>query len=329
MKAGKTLSQSNPLVSIIIPVYNGANYLKQAIESALAQTYAPIEVIVINDGSKDNGLTEEIALSYGDKVRYLSKENGGVATALNVGIQNSTGEYVSWLSHDDMYFENKIERQIAYLASITFSDVILYSDYRAIDANDSLLQIAQIACESGFDNKQEFLFNMFRARIHGCSLLIPRKCFDIVGYFDERLRTTQDYDLWFKFLKNGCEFVHIPEVLITTRWHKEQGSHTLYKVAQREIDALYVAAVDMFYDDIERFPVTTIMELIIDLRERRLGKTAKRILTSIRSRNSVLYKQLNDRYAAQLFKSRLKLMTAKPRGIANSIMGRLGLRGKL
>ena len=65
-----------PLISIIIPVYNGSNYLRDAINSALAQTYTNIEIIVVNDGSNDNGETEKIALSYGEKIRYFSKENG-------------------------------------------------------------------------------------------------------------------------------------------------------------------------------------------------------------------------------------------------------------
>ena len=71
----------NILVSIVIPVYNGANYLSEAIDSALAQTYKNIEIIVVNDGSKDDGATEKVALSYGDKIRYFHKENGGVSSA--------------------------------------------------------------------------------------------------------------------------------------------------------------------------------------------------------------------------------------------------------
>ena len=98
-----------PLVSIIIPVYNGSNYVKEAIDSALAQTYKNIEVIVVNDGSTDN--TEKIVKSYGDKIRYFYKENGGVASALNLAIENSKGEYISWLSHDDVYYPNKIQEQ--------------------------------------------------------------------------------------------------------------------------------------------------------------------------------------------------------------------------
>ena len=89
-----------PMVSIIIPVYNGANYLREAIDSALAQTYSNFEVIVVNDGSNDGGETDRIATSYGEKIRYFRKENGGVASALNMGIKHMKGDYFSWLSHD-------------------------------------------------------------------------------------------------------------------------------------------------------------------------------------------------------------------------------------
>ena len=102
----------NPLISIIIPVYNGANYMREAIDSAIAQTYKNIEIIVVNDGSTDNGETEKIALSYGDKINYYYKENGGCASALNYGISKMKGEWFSWLSHDDVYFPTKLESQV-------------------------------------------------------------------------------------------------------------------------------------------------------------------------------------------------------------------------
>ena len=105
-------------VSIIIPVYNGKDYVEEAIDSALNQTYDNKEIIVVNDGSKDN--TEEICLRYKDKIKYYSKENGGVSTALNLAISKATGEYISWLSHDDLYYSNKIEEEIKFADDIIF-----------------------------------------------------------------------------------------------------------------------------------------------------------------------------------------------------------------
>ena len=106
----------NPLVSIVIPVYNAEKYIERALKSLINQSYKNIEVIVVNDGSTDN--TEKIVKKYVDKIRYFYKENGGVASALNLGIKNMKGEYFSWLSHDDVYYTNKIERQIEELKNI-------------------------------------------------------------------------------------------------------------------------------------------------------------------------------------------------------------------
>ena len=80
----------------------------------MGQTYNNIEIIVVNDGSTDEGKTEKIALSYG-QIRYYRKENGGVASALNYGIREMKGEYFSWLSHDDLYMPNKVEKQVQCL----------------------------------------------------------------------------------------------------------------------------------------------------------------------------------------------------------------------
>src|SRR4029077_15584065 len=125
----------NPMVSVVVPVYNGANYLGAAIESVLRQTYSNIEIVAVNDGSNDNGATERVALSYGKRVRYFFKSNGGVASALNRAISEARGEYISWLSHDDLYTSDKIERQISFLTEqpepgrcIVYGDYTVFSD---------------------------------------------------------------------------------------------------------------------------------------------------------------------------------------------------------
>ena len=122
-------------VSIIIPVFNGSEYLAEAINSALNQTYKNIEVLVINDGSTDGGKTEEIALSFGESIRYIKKKNGGVASALNLSLDYMTGDYFSWLSHDDLYTNNKIELEIKAMNENVNKNTIIYSDYTVIYTN--------------------------------------------------------------------------------------------------------------------------------------------------------------------------------------------------
>lgn len=135
----------HPMVSIIIPVYNGANYIREAIDSALNQTYDNIEVIVVNDGSRDKGKTEGIALSYGNKIRYYSKPNGGVATALNLGIEKMRGEYFSWLSHDDMYTPEKIAYEVEQLSSYPNRTIVVAEGFQIVDANGNYLYTTNIS----------------------------------------------------------------------------------------------------------------------------------------------------------------------------------------
>ncbi len=210
----------NPKVSIVIPVYNGADYLGEAIDSALAQTYDNFEVIVVNDGSDDDGKTEKIALSYGDRIRYFPQKNGGVASALNYGIEKMTGDYFSWLSHDDFYKPNKIELEMDVFKSVNFSDVIVYSDYDFVDEEGALIQEIRMPDVEGY---QMVYYLLAEQSLHGCTLLIPKKVFQDVGMFREELKTTQDYDLWLKMAEK-YRFIHCPERLVCGRSHARQGS---------------------------------------------------------------------------------------------------------
>ncbi|ACP53362.1 MAG: glycosyltransferase [Rickettsia africae] len=219
----KPLNIYHTLVSIIIPVYNGANYMKEAINSALAQTYKNIEIIVVNDGSKDNGETERVALSYGDKIRYFHKENGGCGSALNYGIKNMQGEYFSWLSHDDIYYPNKIEHQVDILNKLDNKDTIIYGGYELIDEKGNSLRYIKPDSVLPINKLNISLLPLLRGLIHGCSLLMPAKYFHEVGIFNEALPTTQDYDLWFKIFRVAP--IHFDEsILIKSRFHSEQGS---------------------------------------------------------------------------------------------------------
>jgi glycosyltransferase involved in cell wall biosynthesis len=224
-----------PKVTIAIPVYNGANFLREAIDSALSQTYPNIEIVVVNDGSKDDGATEQIALSYGDRIRYCSKQNGGVASALNLAVENMTGEYFSWLSHDDLYTNDKVEKEVAAVVRATNDSSIIYCDY-SVFINNPAGAIARRLKNVAPESFRYWL--TVGSGLHGCTLLIPRRAFEEIGGFNESLRTTQDRDLWFRMAKD-YSFIHIPEVLVKSRFHDAQGSRVMSSIAKTECNNLF------------------------------------------------------------------------------------------
>ncbi|HWW76647.1 MAG TPA: glycosyltransferase family 2 protein, partial [Pyrinomonadaceae bacterium] len=131
-----------PTVSVILPVYNGENYLRCAVESVLAQTLRDYELIVVDDGSKDS--TPSIAAGYGDRVRYVRQENGGVGAAFNHGLRLARGRYVSWLSHDDLFMPEKLEAQARALGELG-EPAVCYTDLEFIDASGAVTEGREVA----------------------------------------------------------------------------------------------------------------------------------------------------------------------------------------
>ncbi|QQS18931.1 glycosyltransferase [Candidatus Saccharibacteria bacterium] len=232
-KKAKKMNAGNPKVSIVIPVYNGSNYLKEAIDSALAQTYKNIEIIVVNDGSNDDGATEKIAKSYGNKISYYAKENGGVATAINLGIKKMSGEYFCWLSHDDLYYQDKIEKQINFLAKLNFKKVFLYANYSILIGQ----QITPVVHNHEMLTRKS-RYSLLRGCVNGITILIPKSILDEMGAFDEKLRCTQDYDYW-RRIEAKYDFVHMEDVVSITRLHSEQDTQVSPRVVA-EGDELWI-----------------------------------------------------------------------------------------
>ena len=238
----------NPKVSIVIPVFNGGDFLNQAIDSALAQRYKNIEIVVINDGSADAGETERVALSYGDRIRYCRKPNGGVASALNMAIEEMSGEYFSWLSHDDLYVREKVARQVEACSLIPSTErdrTIFYSDHEVFttDPEEAIPVLLR-----GVPPEEFRYWLTTENMLHGCTLLIPKAAFVETGRFNESLRTTQDYDLWFR-MAGTCRFVHLPERLVKARNHPERGSIKMSGLALEECNALLSGFIAELTDD--------------------------------------------------------------------------------
>lgn len=232
-----------PLVTILIPVYNGSDYVSDAIESALAQTYKNIEILVVNDGSNDENATEKIVLSYGEKVKYIKKKNGGVSSALNIGIQNMKGDYMSWLSHDDMYLPEKIEKQVK---KISGKDDIILCSGSLMDAERKPIAYRIKRLEgnySGTELYREFLKGYI---LNGLGFLIPKRAFEKCGLFDESMRYLQDLDLWMRMMLMDFNFICMPEQLVVSRVHGQQVTNTarslFYKdqvaIAKKHIEIL-------------------------------------------------------------------------------------------
>lgn len=232
-----------PKVSIIIPVYNGANYMREAIDSALSQTYPNIEVIVVNDGSSDNGETDGIAKSYGDRIVYIVKENGGVATALNRGISEMSGEFFSWLSHDDVYGPEKIRHQIDALSAVDNKKSVALCAHCFINENsEKLSKNAPERFTEGTHDWQEVIWEiLLNGAFSGCALLIPKEAFDECGGFHEGMRFSQDALMWMKIFLKKYPLVYNADEDVCSRIHGKQLTETGRKLFQK--DSLTMAEI--------------------------------------------------------------------------------------
>jgi teichuronic acid biosynthesis glycosyltransferase TuaG len=229
-----------PRVSIVVPVWNQECFLGECLESALAQTYLDRVLVFVDDGSTDR--TPEILSGFGERIRASRQENGGFAAALNNGIARSTGEYVAWLSSDDLFLPTKIERQVEYLDAHPEVNLV-YTDFYEIDAEGRTLREVRspwfpVRCEFA----RRMLWNNF---VNGSSVLMRRSAFKAVGGFPLSPRFQADGVLWFRMLAGGSAFGHVPELLTKYRIHAGQGSQDVGRL-QRDMADYYRRALALF-----------------------------------------------------------------------------------
>ena len=210
------------LVSVIIPVYNASPFLKDSIESVIAQTYSNIEIICINDGSTDNSL--EILKSFSDKITIISQENQGLASALNVGIKKMKGKWFKWFSPDDVMFSNAIETLVN--TGKKFSNTIIYSDWELIDEKNNQLRSFK---ESNYNELSNFDYNirlLDRQLINVNTTLIPSSLFKKcnIRYLDDPVAIDYDFFLNAALLFN-IKFHLVQKPLVKYRIHTKQLSH--------------------------------------------------------------------------------------------------------
>ena len=197
-----------PNVSVIITTYKRANLVSHAIESVLAQTYTDYEIIVVNDGSPDN--TKEVLDQFGDKITAIHQENQGVSAARNAGIKSAQGQYIAFLDDDDLWVQNKLEKQVACLESNPNIGLV-YSDMFCFNENGVFPDTWEKANPTPPVQQSWILF--LRNFIPTPSVVVRRDCLDKVGLFDETLTTCEDYDLWLRITEKwSVHFLNEPLV---------------------------------------------------------------------------------------------------------------------
>ncbi|AIL47095.1 glycosyltransferase family 2 protein [Elizabethkingia anophelis] len=190
----------SPLISIIVPCYNQAQYLNECLNSVLVQTYKKWECLIINDGSPDN--TEEIALQWTEKdsrFKYIKKDNGGLSSARNAGINEALGEWILPLDADD-----KISNDYLSLARKEFENnyTIIYCKALLFGAIDKEWNLEDYSLEKLAIQNMIF-----------CSAFFKKEEWGRVGGYDENLRQGyEDWEFWISILKDGAEVYKIPQI---------------------------------------------------------------------------------------------------------------------
>lgn len=204
------MENNSPKISIILPTYNRAYIIEKAIQSVLKQTYQDFEIIIIDDGSKDD--TEKIIRGFKEKdnrIKYISFDaNKGAAAARNAGIKMSKGEYITFQDSDDEWVIDKLEKQMKVIETSS-ENIVVYCGFWRIDGDEKIyIPDINILNREGNINKELLKGNF----VDTPSILLPKKNLEKVGMFDENLSRLQDWDLAIR-LSKYYEFKLIDEPL--------------------------------------------------------------------------------------------------------------------
>jgi glycosyltransferase involved in cell wall biosynthesis len=204
----------NPLISIVLPVYNGEKYIGASIDSLLKQTYAPIEIVVVNDGSKDQ--TEQVVANYGSKVRYFAQSNRGQPAATNFGLSVANGSYVAFIDADDLYLPDKTASQVDFLEKQPEIDFVFGYVEQFYSPELSLEERKKWVCPSGIVPGYLASAGLFR-----------KECFNRVGLFNEMQRIGVFVEWYMRASEKELKQALIPDLVLQRRIHgNNMGIHS-------------------------------------------------------------------------------------------------------
>lgn len=216
-------------VSVVIPAYNAARYIKQAIDSVLAQSYREYEIIVVDDGSTDE--TPVIAQQFGDAIRCIRQSNRGLSAARNTGIKNARAEIIALLDSDDLWEPQFLERMVYHL-NLHPEAAGIYCGFQYINSK------GEVVGEPSLKIVPPELFHATMSDdgnwLAPSAVMFRKRLAEHVGLFDESLQSVQDWDLWIR-LSESAPFVGLKEALVEYRRHENNMS----KDPERMINDIY------------------------------------------------------------------------------------------
>lgn len=233
------------MVSVIITNYNYAQYVGQAVNSACSQSYKNIEILVVDDGSTDNSgeILQECARK-DDRVRLIFQKNAGQAAATNKGIMEAEGEFIAFLDADDVWFADKLEKQIPLFANKDAG--VIYSSVKLIDMNGEEFGVRRT---KKIEQGESFLHHIILENfIPFTSSVVRRECFALSGLLDSQYTVCTDYDLWLR-LARFCQFDCVQDFLAGYRCRPDSLSGNplqMITVARQITDIFYMKNEKLF-----------------------------------------------------------------------------------
>jgi glycosyltransferase involved in cell wall biosynthesis len=221
-------------ISVIIPAYNYGRFVREAIDSALAQTYPALEVIVVDDGSTDD--TAQILVGYGDRIRVIRQQNQGVAAARNAGIAAARGEYLAFLDSDDVWKPRKLEHDIVRFKADPDLGLV-HCGTETVDNTGRILFVSLDGMEGWVATDLLRLDHQVIAA-PGSGTAVPKRVAEEIGLFDPALQPSDDWDFCYR-VATRYRVGFVPEVLVRYRLH---GGGIHLNIPRMEIGMLMALA---------------------------------------------------------------------------------------
>jgi len=209
-------------ISCIVPVFNGERYIAETIKSILDQTLAPLEIIVVDDGSTDS--THDVLRPFGDHIQIVTQKNQGPSGARNRGLEQSRGEFVAFLDADDLWIPEKLELQIERMDEMPHAQLCSghIKSFWIPELDHERVQL------------ENHPYHQSRALLSPCTVLTRREIFERVGRFDPELQNGEDTDWFMRAMKLGVVIETLPDLLV----HRRQHLSNLTRTTQPSADAV-------------------------------------------------------------------------------------------